>query len=762
MPVTAIVNRLSALVKLLEIHNITGVFVFDGEKHKRKKVSDIRATTVENAIKKMKAIQKCVVEENGGVATESQYKQYQAAAKQAAKPRLFDIAYAINYLKEAGKTVIVGAYEADFQLVQLYTTGEIDFIISVDLDYFIYDCILMADLSINTGKCVILHRENMDEYWKQLSKRQLFLLALLSGCDYYHISKSSTTKVYDYFNKIVTCGDDHSAEKGVVTEFIKCFWENTDSGGDEMSSAAVKIEVRIFYNTLLFFSIAPTFSMNHDTQSVSLTTLKNEPITQFTKYITDSKPATKRGYEEAIGFTLIRSSRNRQFIDIYYGVKNYNEDWKIPSKPHSETGVTLSTNPNHPQYEYGTFIEFDINDGGTPISLNHPSLLSTWLKYRGLHIKSKDTNATMIPLIRKCLESNQPVMYHTDEEAYTATLPYLGVTTPISWKECNNESDFDIIKDKIKNIMKLNIDSFNSIFGEGKNGVRDRAYTRLVSGHYHIKTLKVAMIQPPTFDDEVIVFNITVTPSCKNGIYMVDLFFEKKDGSYIQDSTCDCPNSKLFCSHMIGVLLIFYILQQNNTISYDNFVNKLPTPNVQIRQLPIDCQNIMGKFENDAKLRSGIAKQFKQIAQETAGYSIDVENVYDNAEEVDDELQEDDADYELEGNENADEYIEIVENKARKKSSTTSDGNLFDRVDKYLQYIQLQTITIGKEQQLNQALKTDEIQQTNAKLAKEQVLLTEEEKQLQKRMFENLNGPGKAKFAWPNLLNEFVHKSKKY
>ena len=87
---------------------------------------------------------------------------------------------------------------------------------------------------------------------------------------------------------------------------------------------------------------------------------------------------------------------------------------------------------------------------------------------------------------------------------------------------------------------------------------------------------------------------------------------------------------------------------------------------------------------------------------------------------------------------------------------------MFDRVDKYIQYIQLQTITIGKEQQLNQALKTDEIQQTNAKLAKEQVLLTEEEKQLQKRMFENLNGPGKAKFAWPNLLNEFVHKSKKY
>ena len=68
MPVTAIVNRLSALINLLEIHNITGVFVFDGEKHERKKVSDIRATTVENAIKKMKAIQKCVVEENGGVA----------------------------------------------------------------------------------------------------------------------------------------------------------------------------------------------------------------------------------------------------------------------------------------------------------------------------------------------------------------------------------------------------------------------------------------------------------------------------------------------------------------------------------------------------------------------------------------------------------------------------------------------------------------------------------------------------------------------
>ena len=72
-------------------------------------------------------MQKCVVEENGGVATESQYKQYQAAAKQAAKPRLFDIAYAINYLKEAGKTVIVGAYEADFQLVQSFSNFPIIF-----------------------------------------------------------------------------------------------------------------------------------------------------------------------------------------------------------------------------------------------------------------------------------------------------------------------------------------------------------------------------------------------------------------------------------------------------------------------------------------------------------------------------------------------------------------------------------------------------------------------------------------------------------
>ena len=98
----------------------------------------------------------------------------------------------------------------------------------------------------------------------------------------------------------------------------------------------------------------------------------------------------------------------------------------------------------------------------------------------------------MVPLVKKCLLINAPIRYKTEEAAHASTLPYLGATN-ISWETLHDAETFTVFQGKIKNIMKLNIASFNNIFGEGKYGVRDRAYTQLVSGHYHINTLKVAI-----------------------------------------------------------------------------------------------------------------------------------------------------------------------------------------------------------------------------------------------------------------------------
>ena len=57
----------------------------------------------------------------------------------------------------------------------------------------------------------------------------------------------------------------------------------------------------------------------------------------------------------------------------------------------------------------------------------------------------------------------------------------------------------------------------------------------------------------------------------------------------------------------------------------------MPTPNVQIRRLPIDAQYVMGKFAAESTERAWLSKTFKKIGSEMQGYSNDIDNVYDYA-----------------------------------------------------------------------------------------------------------------------------------
>ena len=95
------------------------------------------------------------------------------------------------------------------------------------------------------------------------------------------------------------------------------------------------------------------------------------------------------------------------------------------------------------------------------------------------------------------------------------------------------------------------------------NGIRERAWLRLISGHLNIQTLRFAqsraMIEGT--EKDINIFEITVTPSMKNLVYSVYVVFTL-DGVYIPKlSKCDCPNGWLFCSHTLAIFLLIYLIQ---------------------------------------------------------------------------------------------------------------------------------------------------------------------------------------------------------
>jgi hypothetical protein len=99
----------------------------------------------------------------------------------------------------------------------------------------------------------------------------------------------------------------------------------------------------------------------------------------------------------------------------------------------------------------------------------------------------------------------------------------------------------------------------NFIFGVGRNGVRQRAYLRTVSGHYDPESFRICEVELLRTGERVTVVEASVTPSMKAEIYPIRLVYKNSSISKIlsiSDSECGCPNGLFFCSHVLGALLL--------------------------------------------------------------------------------------------------------------------------------------------------------------------------------------------------------------
>ena len=84
--------------------------------------------------------------------------------------------------------------------------------------------------------------------------------------------------------------------------------------------------------------------------------------------------------------------------------------------------------------------------------------------------------------------------------------------TPLEWSE-----DSTKLLEVIRNAPRVDLEMINNIFGLGSNGVRERAWKRILSGHLDVSTLKYASMSLNIFGN-VVIMEIMATPSMKNEI----------------------------------------------------------------------------------------------------------------------------------------------------------------------------------------------------------------------------------------------------
>ena len=138
-----------------------------------------------------------------------------------------------------------------------------------------------------------------------------------------------------------------------------------------------------------------------------------------------------------------------------------------------------------------------------------------------------------------------------------------------------------------------------------------------------------------TTDEEATVIEIRCTPSMKSPVYSVFAVFGNNHRYLGDPSKCDCPDGWLFCSHMLGHMLLFYVVQKRHAWSLTALELAMPEPIKSIQQLPIPAGLIFGELAvADRKLRQQIKVIGRALAKENPGYAAAVTDMLNDVSEV--------------------------------------------------------------------------------------------------------------------------------
>jgi len=324
--------------------------------------------------------------------------------------------------------------------------------------------------------------------------------------------------------------------------------------------------------------------------------------------------------------------------------------------------LPLPTDPDGNEQPHGSVIDFD----ACPKELLHETVLVRYLAFHGVAVAGTATRTDIERWVGQLIEltarGTAPTIRSPPDEVGGGNTHYqnweqLMADGPIVWKGADDVMKF--VRDTMPAINPAYISEVNTtnglppssttsstttgtlphqpappptqIFGEGHNGVRLRGYLRVTSGHFNISKWRIARAKLKDNGEDVIVIEARCTPSMKSAEYSVYAVLDL-NGAYLGDpSKCDCPDGWLFCSHMLGQILLFYVVQQRPKWSLQELIAAMPEPIKSTQQLPIPVGLIFRELAvEETKLRASLKAIGKNLAKEVPGYTKNIVNMLDD------------------------------------------------------------------------------------------------------------------------------------
>jgi hypothetical protein len=268
--------------------------------------------------------------------------------------------------------------------------------------------------------------------------------------------------------------------------------------------------------------------------------------------------------------------------------------WIRTAVPYLQHLILPPRNTANEVLPWGCNLDFDV----VPVQMQQTRALICFLEVRGLSPRPSNTCQQIDSSVQRVINqgTNSPAIIPStsnEDSGHYVNLEVLTCGEPIIW---NNASE-----DVFKAVRELRVefdDTFiDNFFGIGRNGVRERAWGRVIGGHFDLATLRSSDCKCRGRDGivDVRIFSIQCTPSMKKDAYSVHLILTKADDIFMPGpaSRCNCPVGRLFCSHLLAFVVLLGIIQiLEHDEDYDWFVSIMPDPVKSLHSLCIPFEYV--------------------------------------------------------------------------------------------------------------------------------------------------------------------------
>ena len=693
-------SKLTERCNIWRAMDVTLLFVFDGCRNPTKS-----ATNDERQKKKKDAKDRLIdaLKHEGGASVAQISNWYKAATS------IDDeiVAITLDWCNQNGVRYIQAPMESDPLLFSLESQSIIDGIISEDSDYIYLGCRrVVLDVSYHSIKhhgndrniknCNICTNEytmlklatkiqtdnNLANY--EPTFHDLVVYGTLLGSDFFQIDKIGKVKAWQIFlhylkNKQSTLDFDAlvSSTSSIAKGFNENHQRNLKVGVHSLLYGLVwKVEV-----TNMFHS--PRLAFWDNSFTLALTTMRDMPVVNQSRI---SLLAWKRSpfdkFAELLNYYLNFDISNSLLTGV---------NWKDKSMYFSLASFKINGRTNQPleRVKYhepkGSKIDFDSV---------HPTyipsvILVRWLQCRGITVRnaSKIDKRKLIDTVNAAKKQgelckviniqSQPLndQYIDWGDAINTYMSSDDGKNRLEWSK-NLQDILKIVSDKL---VKINEDTITEIFGKWRSGVKQRAHTRVVSGHFDISTIKYTKCKIKIDNNNVtcIVLCIDCVPSYKSQLYNVMLLFQESDGSYIGSpfSRCCCPAGRVFCSHMLGFIEILYLIQQVG----DKIQNLLPKPVGEVSE-PVSLDYYLKHSKTSKEEIDLLKSKFGSINKKLI-YSNTNDNANANANANDSDTNDND-------NDTSDNDNDINDNDSS-DSDSDQRNNEVNEMEEYIRFLNL-------------------------------------------------------------------------